>query len=111
MVEFTPQQMEIIERLFRAGFRHIAIPLYESALCIRRGECAAVLAPVANDGLKLLAPPTYLVGGNLGVRIRRGSHEVFVWKQAELAATAEMLVELDSFRRELAEILASPAKQ
>jgi len=105
MVELTPQQMGILERLFEAGFRPIAIPPYESALCVRRGECAAVLSPAANGGLKLLAPPSYLVGGNFGVRLKRGGGEVFVWKKTELPATPERLQELETFRAELARIL------
>ena len=105
MVEFSPQQMQVFERLFAAGFRPIAIPPYESALCVRRGECAAVLSPVPNGGLRLLAPPSYLVDGNLSVRLKRGAGEVFVWKKTESAATRERLAELESFRRQLMEIL------
>lgn len=111
MVELTPPQMQTLERLFEAGFRPMAIPPYESALCVRRGECAAVLSPLASGGLKLLAPPTYMVGGKLGVRVRRGSGEFFVWKKTELTATPERLAELDSFRRELIEILELPQTQ
>jgi hypothetical protein len=37
-------------------------------LCLRKGECAVVLAPVANGGLKVLAPAAYLVDGNFGVK-------------------------------------------
>ena len=108
MVEFTPQQMQILERLFAAGFRPIAIPLYESALCLRRGECAAILSPIPNGGLKLLAPPSYLVDGNLSVRLKRGPAEVFVWKKTELPVTPERLHELEVFRGELADILGLP---
>jgi hypothetical protein len=111
MVEFTPQQMEVLERLFAAGFRPIAIPPYESALCVRRGECAAVLSPIPNGGLKLLASPSYLVGGNLSVRLKRGAGEVFVWKKTELPATPERLQELELFRRELSDLLESPQTQ
>jgi hypothetical protein len=105
MPELTPQQMKTLERLFAAGFRPIAIPPYESALCVRRGECAALLTPVANAGLRLLAAPTYIVDGNLSVKLKRGKSEVFVWKKKEIEATAERLSELESFRREIAEIL------
>jgi len=108
MVEFTPQQMQALERLFAAGFRPIAIPPYESALCMRRGDCAAVLSPVPNGGLKLLAPPSYLVDGNLSVRIKRGAAEVFVWKKTELPATPERLRELELFRQELTDLLKLP---
>ena len=111
MLELTPQQMQTMERLFEAGFRPIAIPPYASALCVKKGECAAVLAPVPNGGLKLLAPPSYLVGGNLSVKLKRGSGEVFVWKRSEVEASAEKLTELNTFRRELGQILDLPAEQ
>ena len=111
MVDFSPQQMKTIERLFEAGFRPIAIPPYESALCMRRGDCAAVLAPIPNGGLKVLAPPSYLVDGNLSVKLKRGAGEVFVWKKKELEATPEKLSELEAFRRQLSEILDLPAEQ
>ena len=111
MQELSPRQMQIIERLFEAGFRPIAIPPHESALCMRKGDCAAVLAPVPNAGIKLLAPPSYLVDGNLSVKLKRGSGEVFVWKKKEMEATPERLQQLESFRRELSELLDGPAKQ
>lgn len=97
--------MKVMERLIEAGFRPIAIPLYESALCIRKENCAAVLSPVTNGGLKLLAPPSFLVDGNLSVKLRRGENEVFVWKKKEVGATAEKLNELAAFKKELTDIL------
>jgi len=103
--------MKILERLFAAGFRPIAIPPYESALCVRRGECAALLSPVANARLRLLAAPTYIVDGNLSVKLKRGDGEVFVWKKKELAASSERLKELETFRRDLTAILEETAPQ
>lgn len=111
MLELTPRQMATLERAFATGFRPIAIPPYESALCIRRGECAAVLTAAPNGGLQLLAPPTYLVDGNLSVKLRRGKGEVFVWKKKEIEATPERLDELAKFRRELTEILEDKSIQ
>ena len=105
MVEFSPQQVQVVERLFAAGFRPIAISPYESALCVRRGECAAILSPVPNGGLKLLASPSYLVDGNLSVRLKRGGGEVFVWKKTEMQVTPERLQELAVFLEDLSEIL------
>jgi hypothetical protein len=105
MFELTPKQMQTLERLFEAGFRPIAIPPYESALCVHRDECAAVLAPVENGGLRLLAPATVMVDGNLSVRLKRAAGDVFVWKKKEVAATAERLKELEAFRAELVGIL------
>ena len=111
MPELSAQQMKVLERLFAAGFRPIAIPPYESALCIRRGECAAALTSVANAGLRLLAPATFLVDGNLSVKLIRGNKEVFVWKKKEIEATPERLAELDRFRRDLTAALEEALPQ
>jgi hypothetical protein len=51
------------------------------------------------------------VNGNLSVKLKRESGEVFVWKKQEIVATQERLSELESFRRELSEILDHPPKQ
>ena len=103
--------MKIFERLFGAGFRPIAIPPYENALCVRRGECAAVLTPVPNGGLRMLAPATYIIDGNLGVKLKKSDREVFVWKKREVEATPERLKELEDFRRELISILEEGTPQ
>jgi len=103
--------MQVMQRLFEAGFRPIAIPPYENALCLRKGECVAALATIPNGGLKLLAPPSFLVDGNFSVKLKRGAKEVFVWKKREVEATPEKVRELESFRKELQEILESPPKQ
>jgi len=111
MLELSPLQMATMERLFEAGFRPIAIAPYENALCVHRGECAAVLAPVENGGLRLLAPATVMVDGNLSVRLKRATGDVFVWKKTEVAATPERLKELEAFRGELVGILEMGGKQ
>lgn len=104
-MELTERQMQVLQRLFEAGFRPIAIPPYEGALCVRRGECAAVLTPVENGGLRVLAPASFLVDGKFGVRLKRGEREIFVFKQQELEATPARLAELDAFSNDLNEIL------
>jgi hypothetical protein len=111
MMELTAVQMQTLERLFAAGFRPIAIPPYENALCVHRGECAAVLAPVENGGLRLLSPVTVLVDGNLSVKLKKVGGDVFVWKKKELAATTERLKELEAFRAELMGILEMGGRQ
>ncbi len=103
--------MQVLERLFAAGFRPIAIPPYENALCVHRGECAAVLAPVENGGLRMLAPATFLVEGNLSVRLKKPMGDVFVWKKKEIPANEERLKELEAFRVELMGMLEMGGKQ
>jgi len=104
-MELTEEQVRVVERLVGAGFRPMAIPPYESALILRKGECVALLGPVENGGLKLLAPVTFLVDGNLSVRLKKGLGDVFVWKKKEVAATEERLKALEDFRVELVEII------
>jgi hypothetical protein len=111
MLELSPLQMTILEQLFAAGFRPIAIPPYEKALCVRRGDCAAVLSPIPNGGLRLLAPPSYIIDGNFSVRVKRADRDVFVWKKNELDATPERLKELALFRQQLTERLEKPFTQ
>jgi hypothetical protein len=109
-MELTQLQADILKRLFSAGFRPIAIPPYENALCIHRGEYLAALAPVENGGLRLLAPATLMVDGNFSVRLKKPTGDVFVWKKKEVAATVERLQELARFREELVEILEMEGK-
>jgi len=111
MFEFTPRQVKILEELVAAGFRPVAIPPYESALCLRRGDCAVVLSPEPTGGLRMLAPPSYIIDGNLSVKIRRGAKEVFVWKKAEVEVTPELSNELASFRDDLSHILQTASAQ
>ncbi len=111
MLDLTQKQMQILEHLFIAGFRPIAIPPYENALCVHRGDCAAVLAPVENGGLRLMAPATFLVEGNLSVRLKKPSGDVFVWKKKEVPATEERLRQLEDFRVALVAILEMPPDQ
>jgi len=101
--------MHVLERLVGAGLRPIAIPPYESALCMHRGRCAVVLAPIENGGLKVSAVPSVLIDGHFAVRLKRPSGDVFAWKQTEIAATPELLEELNDFRKELQEILELPS--
>jgi hypothetical protein len=111
MFEFTPRQMKILEELVAVGFRPVAIPPYESALCLRRGECAVVLSQEPTGGLKMLAPPSYIIDGNLGVKLRRGGKDVFVWKKTEVEVTPERAAELATFRDDLTRILQNASAQ
>lgn len=111
MVELSPQQIRILERLLAAGFRPLTLAPYENAVCLRRGDCAGVLAPVENGGFRLQASPSYLVEGGLSVLLRRGDRDVFVWKNKELEATPERRAELDQFRREMSALLEEGGQQ
>ena len=105
MLELSEQQIGVLERLRERGFALVAFPLYASHVGVRRGECAALLATVPGDGLRLFGDVFYMLGGNPAVRVTRGGREVFVWKTKEVAATPERNAELAGFAEALADAL------
>ena len=104
-MELTERQMRLVKRLLEAGFRPVMIPHYENTLIMGKGECVALLKPLANAGLELAVPVTLLIDGNVSVKIKKGQGEAFVWKGKEVAAAPEKLRELEGFEKQLADIL------
>ncbi len=105
MLELTPPQIALLERLVARGFEPVAFPLYASAVGVRKGNCAALLQPVPAGGFQLFGAACYLVEGNLTVRIQRGGKRWFVWKKKQVEATPARLAELDEFTAELTSLL------
>lgn len=109
MLDLSPQQIALLERIARSGFTIVAFPLYASSAGVRRGNCAALLAPVPQGGMRFFGEPCWMVGDNLSVRARRDSRDLFAWKKQEVEATAERLAALADFRRDLEKLLAALA--
>ena len=104
-MELTPAQITILERLHARGFEITAFPMYESVVGVRKGNCAALLAPTGSNGFAIQGQPTYLIGGNLSAHVVRADGHYFVRKQEQLEATPERLAELEAFTAELTEAL------
>jgi hypothetical protein len=100
-MEFTPQQIAILERLIAKEFSLVAFPLYANAVGVRKGSCAALLDPIANGGFRVFGEPCILLDGNLTVRITEKGKTWFVWKKQRVEATQERLSELENFVAEL----------
>jgi hypothetical protein len=101
MNEFSAQQVSILERLVNKQFTLVAFPLYANAVGVRKGDCAALLDPVANGGFCVFGEPCVLLEGNLTVRIREKGKTWFVWKKQRMEATPERVAELATFVSEL----------
>ena len=97
--------MAVLERLRERGFSLAAFPMYAQHIGVKKGNCAALLAPQNGRSMKVYGEACYLVTGQLSVRIRRGGTEYFVWKKSEVEATPERQQELTRFHAELAELL------
>ncbi len=109
-LELTPPQVAVLERLRDAGYTLVAFPMYAQHVGVRKGDCAALLAP-AGTSMALFGEACWLVNGNLSVRVRRpeasGARDWFVWKKQSVEATPERLAELAKFNAELAERLST----
>jgi hypothetical protein len=69
MIDLSPKQISILERVAANDFRIVAFPLYANAVGVRKGSCAALLDPIPNAGFRLYGEPCYLIEGNLTVPI------------------------------------------
>jgi hypothetical protein len=105
-MDLTPQQILILERLRKRDFQIVAFPMYANYVGVRKGNCAALLAPVAGDQLKLHGQPAYLLGGNFSVRVTKNGADWFVWKKEKLEVTPVRLDEISAFSTELADSLS-----
>lgn len=105
MLELTPHQYSVLERIAREGFQLVSFPLYPNAVGVRKGNCAALLGPVEGGGMKFAAAPCFLVEGNLSVRVSRGGRQRFVWKKKQVEVTPEREAELERFATELRALL------
>lgn len=109
MLELSPKQIGILEIIASHGFAIVAFPLYASAVGVRKGNCAALLSPVLDGGLRLLGDACWLVDGNLTVKVRKNGSQWFVWKKQEVEATPERLSQVAGFRDELKNLLLAKA--
>jgi hypothetical protein len=107
-MELTQRQARSLERLQALGFQIVAFALYPNYLGVRKGNCAALLAPVMPEGFAVYGAPTWLVGDNFGVRVKRNDGEWFVWKKERVEATPERVAELARFSAGLADALPLP---
>jgi hypothetical protein len=104
-MEFTSAQISTLEKIQSHGFHLVAWPMYGNYVGVRKGNCAALLAPLESGGFRLFGEPAYLVDGNLAVRVTREGSDAFVFKKHTLPATPERIAGLRSFAAELAELL------
>jgi hypothetical protein len=104
-MDLTPKQAALLQRILSRDFELIAFSVYPNHVGIRRGNCAALLAPIVPDTFRIFAEPAYLVDGNLSARITLDGHDYYIWKKQRLEATEARRTELSSFTADLTEAL------
>ncbi|MGA8145158.1 MAG: hypothetical protein WB987_14830 [Candidatus Acidiferrales bacterium] len=108
-MDITPRQAALLQRLHSLGFEFVAFPIYPNYIGIRKGNCAALLAPTASETFQIFAEPTYMVDGNLSAKIALDGHDYFIWKKQKLEATPARRAELVSFTDAVTEALLPTA--
>lgn len=83
--------------------------MYAQAVGIRRGEFASLLKPEPGGTFSFFGDAFVLIDSNPGVRIKRPSGDVFVWKGKEVPATPQRVASLARFRNELERLLEPTA--
>lgn len=109
MLDLLPQHIARLERIAAAGFSIVAFPLYAQAVGVRRGEFASLLKPERDGAFTFFGEAFVLIDSNPGVRIKRPSRDVFVWKGKEVPATPERIAALAKFRSDLERLLEPAA--
>jgi hypothetical protein len=104
-MDLSPKHLGILERLHLSGFEIVAFPMYANYVGVRKGNCAALLAPIPSDGFQIYGAPAYLINRNFSVRVLRDGGEYFVWKKEKLEVTAARVAEMDAFAEELSLVL------
>ena len=104
-MDLSSHQAGVLEQLQQKGFQLGAFPLYANYIVARKGNCAALLAPVISNGFTVYGSPTWMLGENLGVRVKRNDGEFFVFKKEQVPATPERIEELEDFSAALADAL------
>jgi hypothetical protein len=106
MLDLSAAHVATLERLRAHGFEIVAFRMYPSHIGVRKGDCAALLAPHGAAAFRLFAEPAWLISGQLSVRIVRDGREWFVWKKQRLEASPGRVAELAGFAATLRELLA-----
>lgn len=95
---------EQLQQLYVAGFELQTFERYPKCIGVMRGDCIALLVPGV-DGLQVLGTPGWKMGEVLGVLTQVEGRQVFQAKSEVIEATPQRLAELDSFKRDLLELL------
>jgi hypothetical protein len=103
-----PDPGKQLQSIYLAGFEIETFERFSNTVGLTKGHCIALVQPTA-EGLKLIGRPGWHMGDVLGVLVERAGKRVFQAKSELVEATAERLDELESFQRELEDLMSPRA--
>ncbi len=99
---------EQLQRIYLAGFELQTFDRFPKCIGVVRDGCVALLVPGV-DGLQMLGTPGWRMGEAIGVLVEKDGHQVFQNKHEIVEATPERLDLLCRFKKDLKNLLISPA--
>jgi hypothetical protein len=99
---------EQLARIYQAGFEITQLELYPGAAAVVRDEVIALLRPTP-AGLEMVGTPGWKVGESIAVLTEKKGVKVFQAKAIVLEATPERLKLVESFRKDLSQVLVPTA--
>ena len=103
-----PDPAEQLQVIYLAGFEIETFSRFLNTLGLTKGGCIALVQPTPS-GLKMIGEAGWRIGEVLGVLVEKAGRKVFQSKNELVEATPERLAELESFRRELDELMSARA--
>ncbi|HTC93731.1 MAG TPA: hypothetical protein VK699_09780 [Terriglobales bacterium] len=101
-----PDSAEQLACIYQAGFDIEQFERYPQAVGIVRNQCIALFESTPN-GLSMIGTPGWRMGEVMGVLVEKEGRKVFQAKQEIIEATSELQERLQTFERELNELLNS----
>ncbi len=98
---------EQLQRIYLAGFELQTFDRYPKCIGVIRHNCVALLVPGV-DGMQILGTPGWRMGEVMGVLTEREGRQVFQAKSEIVEATPERLDALETFRKDLMQLLRAP---
>lgn len=97
-----------LQAIYLAGFEIQTFDRFPNAVGVTKGSCIA-LVQATPSGLKLIGQPGWHMGEVMGVLVQQAGKKVFQSKSDVVEASPERLAELESFSRELDELMSPQA--
>ncbi len=99
---------EQLKRLYLAGFEFQTFERFPNSVGVLRGNCIVLLMPTP-DGMQMIGTPGWRMGEVMGVLTEAGGRKVFQNKDQIVDATPERIEEVEQFKKDVKEALASVA--
>ena len=106
----TPAQVARLESLLKAGFLFVTFEQFARYPAVEKAGFVALL-DVSGEKVRQFGSLGYQLGNGIGVLIERADGKAFVWKNASVEATSELLATYEKLKKELNELLTESPKQ